>query len=72
MTGVDGSPEAVAELTREGSPFIGSATQNPAEMVRQAVKVAQDMVAGNAPKEKTILIESVLVDRQNVKDYSGW
>jgi len=72
VTGVDGSPEAVAELTREGSPFIGSATQNPAEMVRQAVKVAQDMVAGNAPKEKTILIESVLVDRQNVKDYSGW
>ncbi|TIP09175.1 ABC transporter substrate-binding protein [Mesorhizobium sp.] len=72
VTGVDGSPEAVAELTREGSPFIASSTQNPAEMVRQAVKVAQDMVAGNSPKEKTILIESVLVDRNNVGQYPGW
>lgn len=72
VTGVDGSPEAVAELTREGSPFIASSTQNPAEMVRQAVKVAQDMVAGNSPKEKTILIESVLVDRDNVGHYPGW
>ena len=54
------------------SPFIGSATQNPAEMVRQAVKVAQDMVAGKAPTEKTILIESVLVTRDNVAQYPGW
>lgn len=72
VSGVDGSPEAVAELKREGSPFIGSATQNPAEMVRQAVKVAQDMIAGKAPAEKTILIPSVLVSRDNVGEYSGW
>ena len=72
VTGVDGSPEAVAELNREGSPFIGTATQNPAEMVRQAVTIAQDMVAGNPPAEKTVLIESVLVTRDNVKDYAGW
>ncbi len=72
VTGVDGSPEAVEELKREGSPFIGTATQNPAEMVRQAVKVAEAMAAGNPPAEKTILIESVLIDRQNVAQYPGW
>lgn len=72
VTGVDGSPEAVAELKREGSPFIGTATQNPAEMVRQAVQIAEDMVAGKPPKEKTILIPSVLVTRETVKDYPGW
>lgn len=72
VTGVDGSPEAVAELKREGSPFIGTATQNPAEMVRQAVKIAQDMIAGHPPKEKTILIPSVLVTRDNVDEYPGW
>ncbi len=72
VTGVDGSPEAVKELKRSGSPFIGSATQNPAEMVRQSVKIAQDIAAGNPPKEKTILIPSVLVSRDNVKDYKGW
>ena len=72
VTGVDGSPEAVAELKREGSPFIGTATQNPAEMVRQAVQVAQGMVAGKPPAEKTVLIPSVLVTRDTVKDYAGW
>jgi len=72
VTGVDGSPEAVAELTREGSPFIGTATQNPAEMVRQAVRIAVDMTEGKMPAEKTVLIPSVLVTRETVKDYAGW
>ncbi|MCG5480944.1 ABC transporter substrate-binding protein [Sinorhizobium alkalisoli] len=72
VTGVDGSPEAVAELTREGSPFIGTATQNPGKMVTEAVRLAQDMVAGKLPAETTILIPSELVTRDNVGEYSGW
>jgi ribose transport system substrate-binding protein len=73
VTGVDGSPEAVQELKRSGSPFIGTATQNPAEMVQQAVKIAQDMVTSkNPPKEKTVLIPSVLVTRETVGQYTGW
>ena len=72
VAGVDGSPEAVEELKRAGSPFIGTATQNPAEMVRKAVEVAQDIIAGNAPAEKTILIPSILVERDKVDEYPGW
>lgn len=72
VTGVDGSPEAVAELKREGSPFIGTATQAPGKMVEEAVKIAQDIVNGKPPAEKTILIPSVLVTRDNVNQYSGW
>jgi ribose transport system substrate-binding protein len=72
VTGVDGSPQAVAELQRAGSPFIGTATQDPAEMVRQAVQVAQDIVAGNPPAQTTILIPSELVTRDNVGQYPGW
>ncbi|MFE3144424.1 ABC transporter substrate-binding protein [Streptomyces scopuliridis] len=72
VTGVDGSPEGVAELKHTGSPFIGTATQNPAEMVRQAVRVAQDIVADKPPKKTTILIPSVLVTRDNVSQYKGW
>jgi len=72
VTGVDGSPEAVEELNREGSPFIGTATQNPAEMVRQAVDVAQQIVDGQPPEETTILIPSELVTRDNVGEYPGW
>ncbi|MBO0663096.1 ABC transporter substrate-binding protein [Jiella sp. MQZ9-1] len=72
VTGVDGSPEAVAELKRDGSPFIGTATQNPAEMVRKGIEIAQEIVAGNPPKETTIKIPSELVTRDNVTDYKGW
>lgn len=72
VTGVDGSPEGVDELKREGSPFIGTATQNPAQMVREAVRIAEDMIAGNPPEETTILIPSVLVTRGTVDEYPGW
>ena len=61
-----------AELLREGSPFVGTATQNPAEMVRQAVQVAQDIIAGQPPAETTILIPSELITRDNVAEYPGW
>ncbi len=72
VVGIDGSPEAVEELNRDGSPFVASATQNPAEMVRQAVAVAQQIVEGNPPAEKTILIPSVIVTRDSVDEYAGW
>jgi ribose transport system substrate-binding protein len=72
VTGVDGSPEGVAELKRPGSPFIGTATQNPAEMVRRAVQIAQEIAAGRPPAQKTVLIPSVLVTRTDVAQYKGW
>ncbi|ODT82224.1 MAG: LacI family transcriptional regulator [Pelagibacterium sp. SCN 64-44] len=72
VTGVDGSPEAVQELNREGSPFIGTATQNPGEMVRQAVKAAVAITEGQALTETNVLIPSVLVTRDNVAEYPGW
>jgi ribose transport system substrate-binding protein len=72
VTGVDGSPEGVAELKRNGSPFIGTATQNPAEMVRQAVAIAQQIIDGQEPQNPTILIPSELVTRDTVSSYPGW
>lgn len=72
VVGIDGSPEAVEELQRDGSPFVASATQNPAEMVREAVAVAQQIIAGETLEETTILIPSVIVTRDNVQDYPGW
>ena len=72
VTGVDGSPEGVDELKRKGSPFIGTATQNPGAMVEKAVAIASDMLNGKQPAEKTILIPSVLVTRDSVGQYPGW
>ncbi|MGV3573734.1 MAG: ABC transporter substrate-binding protein [Devosia sp.] len=72
VTGVDGSPEAVQELNREGSPFIGTSTQNPGEMVRQAVKAAVAITEGTALTETNVLIPSILVTRDDVAEYPGW
>ncbi len=72
VTGVDGSPEAVEELNREGSPFVGTSTQSPGVMVERAVEIAQDIIAGNPPAETTVLIPSELVTRESVAEYAGW
>ncbi|MDK8803548.1 ABC transporter substrate-binding protein [Dermabacter hominis] len=72
VTGIDGSPEGVEELKRPGSPFIGFATQNPAEMVRQGVLAAQDIIAGKPPADPTILIPSELYTRDDIDTYEGW
>lgn len=72
VTGVDGSPEAVDELNRKGSPFIATATQDPGQMVVRAIEIAQAMTEGNEPEETEILIPSELVTRDNVGEYDGW
>ena len=72
VTGVDGSPEAVDELNREGSPFVATATQDPGQMVVRAIEIAQSMTEGNEPEETEILIPSELVTRDNVGEYDGW
>ncbi|WP_299951487.1 ABC transporter substrate-binding protein [uncultured Modestobacter sp.] len=72
VTGVDGSPEAVEELQRAGSPFIGTATQAPGEMVRTAIDLAEQLVAGEELEEDHVLIPSELVTRDDVDEYAGW
>ena len=72
VTGIDGSPVGADELKRAGSPFVGTSTQNPGEMVKQAVAYAQKVAKGDTPKKSTILIPSVMVTRENVNDYKGW
>ena len=72
VTGVDGSPEAVEELLRAGSPCVGTATQAPGEMVRTAVDLAQQLVAGEEVAENHVLIPSELVTRETVGEYAGW
>jgi ribose transport system substrate-binding protein len=72
VTGVDGSPEAVAELQRAGSPFIGTATQAPGQMVEQAIKLAQQLVKGEKLAETHVKIPSELVTRETVTSYAGW
>ena len=53
VTGVDGSPEAVAELKQAGSPFIGTATQAPGKMVEQAIAIGQEIANGNPRRRRS-------------------
>ena len=72
IVGVDGSPEAVLALEDESSNFFATPAQDPGGMALEALRVGQDIVAGNAPEERVTLLNPSLVDRTNVGEYGGW
>lgn len=72
VTGVDGSPEAVTEMEREGSPFWATPAQDPGNMAAEAFKVAKSIREGNPPAERVMLINPTLVTQETVADYPGW
>ena len=72
IVGVDGAPEAVVALQKEGSLFAATAAQYPAEMATTAVKVGVDILQGNPPAEDTILVPVELITPGNVDQYVGW
>ncbi|MDR1767671.1 MAG: substrate-binding domain-containing protein [Propionibacteriaceae bacterium] len=72
VTGVDGSPEAVAEMKTAGSPFWATPAQAPADMVEKAYDLGKDIIAGNPPAERETLMEPTLVTQDNLSSYKGW
>jgi ribose transport system substrate-binding protein len=72
IVGVDGSPEAVTALKDPSSNFVASAAQDPGGMALQALKVGQDIVAGNPPADRVTLLDPSLVTKDSVGDYKGW
>ncbi|SQI93114.1 ABC-type sugar transport system [Klebsiella oxytoca] len=72
VTGVDGSPKRLKNSSAAAHLLSAPPTQNPGEMVRQAISLAQDMVDGKPIASPTVLIPSVLVTRDNVDSYPGW
>ncbi|SNY96730.1 ABC transporter substrate-binding protein [Halomonas sp. hl-4] len=70
LVSVDGHPEAVAEIEKEGSPFIATSAQYPADMVRVGLglALAKHWGADTAPAEIPIDVE--LIDRDKASDFS--
>lgn len=72
VVGIDASPEGLQELRTKESPFIGTATQEPAKMVEKAIEVGQQLAQGKSLSETTILIPSQIITREGVDEYPGW
>jgi ribose transport system substrate-binding protein len=72
ITGVDGSPEAAKALQDSGSYLWASAAQDPGGMALKALEVGKDIVAGNAPANRTTLLDPSIVTRDTVSEYKGW
>lgn len=71
--GIDGSPEAKAEIAKEGSQLIGTGAQSPINIGKSAVKTAIAILEEKDYK-KEILEETFLIKRENVELYGvdGW
>ena len=72
ITGVDGSPEAVAEMSKGTSMFKGTAAQDPNLLGSTALEMAVKLRAGETLEEDTVLVPSSLVDAANLASYKGW
>ena len=73
ITSVDGAPDIESALKDANlSQIKASASQDPYVMARTAVQKAVGILNGQKPADVVTLLPSVLVTRDNVKDYKGW
>ena len=49
-----------------------SASQDPYEMGKLAVRIGYDIVNGKKPENPMLLMPCKLVTRDNVGEYAGW
>ncbi|MDC7239162.1 MAG: sugar ABC transporter substrate-binding protein [Spirochaetales bacterium] len=70
--GVDGSPEAKAEIA-SGSQFTGSGAQSPISIGLESVDLAYKVLKGEAYDER-VPVQTFLINGDNVGDYGtdGW
>lgn len=70
--GVDGSPEAKAEIA-SGSQFVGSGAQSPISIGVESVKLAYK-VLNDEPYEERVPVQTFMINADNVDEYGtdGW
>jgi ribose transport system substrate-binding protein len=70
--GVDGSPEAKAEIA-SGSQFVGSGAQSPISIGVESVKLAYQVLKGE-PYETRVPVQTFMINKDNVAQYGtdGW
>ncbi len=70
--GVDGSPDAKAEIAK-GEQFVGTGAQSPVSIAEQSVEVAYQILNGEEVPQR-IPVETFLINEENVEEYGtdGW
>ena len=71
IVSVDGAPDIVGAI-KGNTGVKASASQNPTEIGRTAVRVGYEIMNGKKPENPMLLMPSKLVDSENVADYKGW
>lgn len=71
ITSVDGAPDIEGALKTD-TMVQASASQNPYLIAQTAVDIGAGLVNGKKPSQTMTLLPSVLVTRDNVKEYKGW
>ena len=71
IVGVDGSPDVIKAMKKEGSSIAGTSAQHPDKMVKKAMDIGLKVLDGKSV-EKVIKIPVDLVTQENVDTYSGW
>ncbi len=72
IVGVDGAPEAIKAIANKEGLYAATATQNPREMAREAVRVGNNILQGKKPSSPIILIPVKLITKDNVATEKGW
>jgi len=72
IVGVDASPEAVAELQKPDSMFKATAAQDPNTQGAIALEMAQKLFAGEELEERSVLVPTEMITRENLAQYKGW
>jgi ribose transport system substrate-binding protein len=72
ITGVDGSPEAIAEMEKASSMFKGTAAQDPNLLGATALEMGVKLRAGETLDDDLVLVPSSIVDNSNLSSYKGW
>jgi ribose transport system substrate-binding protein len=72
ITGVDGSPEAVKEMSSASSMFKATSAQNPNLLGSTALDMAVQLRAGETLDNDTVLVPSSIVTSETLSTYEGW
>jgi len=71
IVSVDGAPDIVAAL-KGNTQIQASASQDPYEMGKLAIKTGEEIMNGKKPANPIMLLQSKLVTRDDVAQYPGW
>nr|WP_205173518.1 ABC transporter substrate-binding protein [Bacillus pakistanensis] len=71
IVGVDGAPQAIKAMKKEGSTIAATSAQHPDQMVKKAVETGLKVLDGEKVEE-LVKVPVDLVTQENLNSYQGW